>query len=115
MHHEDYKNVTGLHKALGDYITAQDEQATGEDSHLKEEEDEVAAEQNTLDTHPCPCVWGPWGSWGACTVSCGGGSKTRTKQVAKNATNGGDECQGSNTSSTTCGTDPCRKYAYSSK
>jgi len=107
LEHDDYKNMTGLHTALDEYLTQQDEQAAEEGEHLKVEEAEVAAEKNTLDTHPCPCVWGEWQEWADCSVTCGGGSKARPRVVAKNATNGGDECDGGSTSSTTCGTNPC--------
>ena len=109
LEHDDFMNVTGLHTALNDYITEQDEQANQEDTHLKEEEAEVAKEINTLNTHPCPCVWGQWGEWGACSVSCGGGAKNRERQVAKAATNGGEECEGSPSDTTSCGLDHCRE------
>merc|ERR1712212_166627 len=104
---DHYKNVTGLHNALNEYITEQDEQAMVEDGRLKEEEAEVAFEKNLLRTHPCPCVWGEWEAWGECTVSCGAGNKTRDRQVAKNATNGGDEWDGSSPETTSCGSGPC--------
>ena len=110
MNHDDYKNVTGLHNTLEDYLTQQEEKAGEEDGQLIAEEALVVAENNTLNTFPCACVWGEWEEWGECSVSCGGGSKSRQRQVAKNATNGGDECEGSFSSSTTCGTNPCREF-----
>ena len=109
LEHDDYKNVTGLYKALNDYLTAQDKQANQEDKHLKSEEEEVAAEQNTLKTHPCPCVWGEWSEWGECSVSCGGGVKYRQRDVATEATNGGDECDGMASETASCRMNPCRK------
>merc|ERR1719495_1833813 len=107
LEHDDYKNITGLHNALNQYLTQQDAQVAAEDGQLTLEEAEVAAENNTLNTYPCACVWGEWGDWGECTVTCGGGSKTRLRQVAKEATDGGDECDGSTSHTTSCGSDPC--------
>jgi len=104
---DDYKNVTGLHSALNEYITKQDQQAAEEDGNLRNEEAEVASEKNLLDTHPCPCIWGEWQDWDACTVTCGGGNKTRNREVAKNSTNGGEECAGSSSDTTSCGSNPC--------
>jgi len=112
LEHDDYKNVTGLHKALNDYLSAQDEQADQEDEHLKSEEEEVAAEQNTLNTHPCPCVWGEWSEWDECPVSCGGGAKNRHRDVAKEATNGGDECDGMASETASCRMNPCPIHCH---
>ncbi|KAL1006349.1 hypothetical protein UPYG_G00071200, partial [Umbra pygmaea] len=40
---------------------------------------------------PCP-VYQPWGSWGACSVSCGLGQRTRTRDCSD--TEGGPPCAG---------------------
>lgn len=53
-------------------------------------------------------VWSNWGSWGACPVSCGGGNKQRTRQCDNPAPAiGGQQCPGSDQSTTTCSTNPC--------
>ena len=109
MHHEDFKNVTGLFKALNKYLTEQEEQSHEEDIHLKQEEADVEHEQHLLDTHPCPCIWGVWADWGQCSKMCGGGSKTRSREVAKQATNNGDICDGSSFEQTSCNLEPCGK------
>jgi len=109
LEHDDYKNVTGLHKALNDYLSTQDQQATDEDEHLKLEEADVANETTRLNTHPCPCVWGEWSDWGECSVTCGidMGIKYRQREVAKEATNGGTACDGLPTDNTSCGDIHC--------
>ena len=73
LHDDRYKDVTGLHLVLNQYIEEQFRVAQEEDTKLKAEEAEVAAEKTKLATHPCPCVWNEWGEWSACTVTCGGG------------------------------------------
>lgn len=39
------------------------------------------------------CRWDEWESWSACTCSCGGGTKQRTRQVAVAPKNGGRLCE----------------------
>ncbi|KAI5606502.1 SCO-spondin, partial [Silurus asotus] len=39
---------------------------------------------------PCP-IYGPWGSWSECSVSCGTGQRTRTRSCAH--TPGGPSCE----------------------
>ena len=54
------------------------------------------------------CQWGRW-SVGACTVSCGAGTRTKTRAVAVKETNGG-KCDGITTI-----TEPCNTLNCSSK
>ena len=109
LNHDDYKNITGLHEAISHHLEKQDQQGEEEDVALKAEEDEVESEETLLETHPCPCIWGQWEDWGECTVTCGGGTKTRQRPTAQIATNGGDECEGRNFEDTSCNRDACRK------
>ena len=52
------------------------------------------------------CTWNTWSEWGACSKTCDGGNKTRTR--TQNAPlYGGQECSGSATSSTECNTNNC--------
>jgi len=52
--------------------------------------------------------WTNWGSYGACTKTCGGGTKTKTRTCTNPAPfGGGDTCPGSDSSSTSCNTDDC--------
>ncbi|XP_072199268.1 hemicentin-1 isoform X3 [Excalfactoria chinensis] len=59
---------------------------------------------------PCPVdgKWAPWGSWSACTVSCGGGSSQRTRQCSDPAPQfGGHRCEGNDIQVDFCNSDPC--------
>ncbi|XP_021098568.1 hemicentin-1 [Heterocephalus glaber] len=59
---------------------------------------------------PCPVDgrWGPWTSWSACTMSCGGGTRQRTRDCSDPAPQyGGRECEGSDIQSDFCNNDPC--------
>ena len=52
------------------------------------------------------CTWSNWESWGSCSKTCGYGSKTRSR--SKNGPyNGGSECSGSSSESTSCNTERC--------
>lgn len=60
-------------------------------------------------TNPCPidCVWGNWSAFGACSVLCGGGNMTQTRNQTPPAQYGGVDCNGSDTNSTICNTQDC--------
>ena len=60
-----------------------------------------------VSTFLVDCVWGEYGNWSTCTKSCGGGEKTRSRQKAKEASNGGKKCQGTASEMDTCNKDPC--------
>jgi hypothetical protein len=51
-------------------------------------------EQQACSASPCPvdCVLGEYGDWGACSVSCGSGSETRTRELTTAAAHGGMAC-----------------------
>ena len=52
------------------------------------------------------CTWNAWSEWGACSKTCDGGNKTRTR--TQNARlYGGQECSGTAFSSTACNTNSC--------
>ncbi|XP_062618604.1 SCO-spondin-like [Saccostrea cucullata] len=64
----------------------------------------------SCNTHNCPIhgAWGRWGSYGSCTKSCAGGTKTRSRQCNNPTPRyGGNNCPGSSTSSTSCNTHNC--------
>ncbi len=70
------------------------------------------AETETLacSTADCPvdCV-GDWDSWGACALSCAGGTQSRTYQVTTAASAGGVDCDfaDAGTETKVCNTDAC--------
>lgn len=52
--------------------------------------------------------WSSWVSWGACSVSCGGGTRQRTRLCASPAPqHGGRQCEGNDVHIDFCNSDPC--------
>merc|ERR1719316_196288 len=47
---------------------------------------------STLFKHDC--LLKPWGDWGECSHSCGGGRKVRLRQIALHPAGGGKACPG---------------------
>ncbi|XP_005733181.1 hemicentin-1 isoform X1 [Pundamilia nyererei] len=59
---------------------------------------------------PCPVdgKWSSWVSWGACSVSCGGGTRQRTRLCASPAPqHGGRQCEGNDVQIDFCNSNPC--------
>ncbi|NXF12445.1 HMCN1 protein, partial [Smithornis capensis] len=58
----------------------------------------------------CPVdgKWAMWSSWSACSVSCGGGSRQRSRLCSDPAPQfGGHKCEGSDIQMDFCNNDPC--------
>ncbi|KAM4861104.1 hemicentin-1 [Thomomys bottae] len=58
----------------------------------------------------CPVdgKWTTWTSWSACTVSCGGGTRQRTRDCSNPVPQyGGRRCEGSDIQTDFCNSDPC--------
>ena len=53
------------------------------------------------------CTWGPFGEWGVCTKSCGGGFQTRLRDIEQQGQNGGLECTGDSTDLKVCNEHAC--------
>ncbi|XP_052813120.1 thrombospondin-2-like [Mya arenaria] len=52
--------------------------------------------------------WAEWSTWSVCPVTCGNGTRTRTRLCSNPApVHGGDDCMGNGTDITTCVLDPC--------
>nr|XP_019929037.2 uncharacterized protein LOC105343589 isoform X3 [Crassostrea gigas] len=69
-------------------------------------------ESQPCSSQDCPVVnggWSIWSAWSTCTVSCGGGTQTRSRTCSDPAPlNGGDECLGQDTESQDCNSDGCK-------
>jgi len=55
--------------------------------------------------------WSSWSSWGSCSVSCGGGTQSRTRTCTNpTPAYGGSACSGSSSESQSCNTQSCATY-----
>uniref|UniRef100_A0A3Q2ZW55 ADAM metallopeptidase with thrombospondin type 1 motif 20 n=1 Tax=Kryptolebias marmoratus TaxID=37003 RepID=A0A3Q2ZW55_KRYMA len=61
-----------------------------------------------LDTQPVHGQWGPWGPYSICSRSCGGGTRSTTRDCNKpEPRNGGKFCVGRRMKFRSCNTEPC--------
>ena len=52
--------------------------------------------------------WSDWSAWCECSVSCGGGSRSRNRICNNPAPEcGGDPCEGDSEETGPCNTEPC--------
>ncbi|GFN97238.1 hemicentin-1 [Plakobranchus ocellatus] len=65
-------------------------------------------EEEGCNDEPCPVdgSWKPWSAWGQCSVTCGGGIKSRTRDCDL-ALHGGENCTGPSDQNTTCNMHHC--------
>lgn len=56
---------------------------------------------------PTNCIWSNYSEFTACSVTCGSGTKTRTRTILVPATNGGTGCVGSSVEIGICAFPPC--------
>jgi hypothetical protein len=72
-----------------------------------------SSETRSCNTESCPVDavdggWTTWSSWGTCSLTCGGGTQTRTRTCTNPApANGGADCVGSATEAQSCNTHAC--------
>uniref|UniRef100_A0AAX7UL17 ADAM metallopeptidase with thrombospondin type 1 motif 20 n=1 Tax=Astatotilapia calliptera TaxID=8154 RepID=A0AAX7UL17_ASTCA len=61
-----------------------------------------------LDLQPVHGEWGPWGPYSVCSRSCGGGTRSTTRDCNKpEPRNGGKFCVGRRMKFRSCNTEPC--------
>ena len=53
------------------------------------------------------CVWGSWGEWSTCSKTCGWGVKSLSRKVARPASDGGKNCEGSGVKREACNVQAC--------
>ena len=53
------------------------------------------------------CTWSSWEAWTPCSVTCGQGTRQKSRYVAQNALHGGASCSGISTESETCSSANC--------
>ncbi|MEQ2174765.1 hypothetical protein GOODEAATRI_011268 [Goodea atripinnis] len=63
------------------------------------------AERRECSTPPCTAKWSPWGPWGSCSVTCGGGRRTRRRNCVR--TSETVQCAGRPAEIQKCGRSPC--------
>jgi hypothetical protein len=62
-----------------------------------------------VTVQPVDCAYGPWSAWCGCSVTCGAGTKTRTRQVQTQPAHGGKSCAqvGPSTQAQACNKGAC--------
>uniref|UniRef100_A0A3Q2YR82 Hemicentin 1 n=1 Tax=Hippocampus comes TaxID=109280 RepID=A0A3Q2YR82_HIPCM len=67
------------------------------------------AQTQVCKERPCPDgKWSSWVSWGACSVSCGGGTRQRARLCASPGPQyGGRQCEGNDIHVDFCNSEPC--------
>ncbi|XP_061490015.1 hemicentin-1 isoform X5 [Rhineura floridana] len=68
------------------------------------------AQMQVCSKRDCPVngKWSSWSSWSACTMSCGGGTRQRTRDCSDPPPQyGGRKCEGNDVQVDFCNSDPC--------
>ena len=70
-----------------------------------------AEETRACQSAPCPvdCQWANYGAWSTCSQTCGGGTWSRRRDIARRAQAGGKECEGDGEEVKFCQTQACQK------
>ena len=68
---------------------------------------------SSITKKPIDGGWSAWSDWGSCSVSCGGGTQTRTRACNNPPPQyGGIACSGSTTESQACNTQSCYTISW---
>ncbi|XP_051232521.1 cartilage intermediate layer protein 1 [Dicentrarchus labrax] len=63
------------------------------------------SERRECSTPPCTAKWRPWGRWGTCSVTCGGGRRIRRRTCVRSSET--VQCTGRPVEIQKCGKSPC--------
>ncbi|KAK5930984.1 hypothetical protein CgunFtcFv8_027176 [Champsocephalus gunnari] len=63
------------------------------------------SERRECSNPPCSAKWSPWGRWGMCSVTCGGGRRIRRRTCARSSVT--VQCSGRPAEIQKCGRSPC--------
>ena len=64
--------------------------------------------KNVFTSNQANGGWSTYGSYGSCSVTCGGGTKKRSRTCSNpKPFGGGNSCSGSSTQTASCNTDVC--------
>ena len=71
------------HKALNNLLDALMSAAKDGWKEVEREKTIVKDKRIEYETQDCPCVHSDWKGWNKCSVSCGGGTQSRTRTIDK--------------------------------
>jgi len=60
---------------------------------------------------PVDCIFASWREWGDCSATCGGGERTRSRDIAQRPSDGGMACRGVLSEIAECARQSCRGLA----
>ncbi|XP_008298562.1 cartilage intermediate layer protein 1 [Stegastes partitus] len=63
------------------------------------------SERRECSNPPCTAKWSPWGRWGSCSVTCGGGRRIRRRTCVRTSVT--VHCRGRAVEIQKCGKSPC--------
>ena len=116
LHHENYSDtalakgddeVEDLCAGLNEYIIKANETAQKEIIEIDDHKQVVIYWKARIDDEPCSCEWAEWSEWSECSKTCKVGSTQRSRRIAKEAINGGLDCQGDDYEQKDCNYDVC--------
>jgi len=92
---------------IADYVMNANLTAWEEKDDLMENAEAIEDMEYKMNTHPCPCIWGEWEEWPACSTTCEAGKTVRERPIEKEAINNGTECLGDSVEEEVCNDDVC--------